>query len=133
MRSWAAATGECLLILLGSHATPNLQALALSPCGRFVFSAGTDGALVRWSAFDGNASHALRAHGMPINALAASGEEGLVFTGSYDGTIRAWRFAPPLAWSRLRHRCFPRGFREALRTFVLCVYRRGCVVRLGRG
>lgn len=163
VRSWVASTGQCLLIMLGSHATPNIQALALSPCGRFVFSSGTDGTLVRWCAFDGGATHELRAHALPVCALAVAAGEGLVLSSSYDGSVRAWRrdpaahlsflalysttvgslhplitaplfvflhrrFAPPERWSRARHRSFPRGFRDAVRTFLLCVYRGDTVV-----
>ena len=76
------------------HHADAVAALALSPNGAEMYSVSWDRSLKVWRLPSLRCAQSVAAaHGDAINAVAASAD-GHVFTGSADGTVRAWRRRP---------------------------------------
>jgi WD40 repeat protein len=65
---------------------------AVSPDGKVVVTAGTDGTAREWEVSSDTQVLALAGHSAPIQAVAWSGSE--VLTASLDGTAKVWDAAP---------------------------------------
>jgi WD40 repeat protein len=72
-----------------SYGLGDLQAIALSPDGSRLASAGQSGAFL-WDLSDGQVRHRLENHGVPVTAIAFSPDSELLLTGGRDGTVRMW-------------------------------------------
>ncbi|MDT8307303.1 MAG: hypothetical protein RRC07_15325, partial [Anaerolineae bacterium] len=71
-----------------------IHALAFSPSGEMLASAGDDGAIRLWSLSDPLAEPAVLAgHGGPVRALLFAGEERLLSAGD-DASVRLWSAEP---------------------------------------
>jgi hypothetical protein len=81
-------TGEILKSLMGHTAT--LQALAITPDGKLLASAGDDKSIKLWSVPGGELLKTLTGHVKKVNALAISPDGKLLASGSDDKTIRLW-------------------------------------------
>ena len=73
---------------LGRHQN-RVVALAVSPDGQTVASAGWDGAIGLWT-LDGRPGRFLRGHGSSVNDVAFSPDGARLYSASADGTIRFW-------------------------------------------
>jgi WD40 repeat protein/tRNA A-37 threonylcarbamoyl transferase component Bud32 len=74
------------------HAAP-LHAVAVSPDGRTVASAGADWVVNLWDAATGRVLHTLRGHTGAVDGLAFSPDGKRLASGSRDGTIALWDVA----------------------------------------
>ncbi|KAM6569777.1 hypothetical protein CsatB_017762 [Cannabis sativa] len=73
------------------HHVDTVSALALSPDDRFLYSVSWDRTLKLWRTTDFKCLESItNAHDDAINAVALS-SDGVVFTGSADRKIKAWR------------------------------------------
>ena len=79
-----------------------VRAVAFSPSGRLVLTAGADGSARLWKQ-DGTLLRTL-GRGRPLAAASFSPDGTLVLTSSADGTARIWRVATGEAIAILRHR-----------------------------
>lgn len=66
------------------------NALAISPDGRLMASAGRENHIDLWSLPDGKLLQTLVGHSGPVNALVISPDGALLASGSDDKTIRLW-------------------------------------------
>lgn len=87
---WDRATGRQLHRLSGH--TGKVVAVAASPDGQLIASASWDRRVGIWDAGSGRHIRWLTGHTGNVNA-AAFGADGLLYTASYDGTVREWRVA----------------------------------------
>jgi WD40 repeat protein len=67
-----------------------VRALAVSPDGKVLASAGDEAAIQVWDAAAAKATTKLTAHADWVLALAFSGDGKLLASGGYDGTVRLW-------------------------------------------
>lgn len=67
-----------------------LQAVAFTPDGRALITAGMDGALRTWSVADWTHEATLEGHEKSANDVAVSPDGRLLVSGSSDGTVRLW-------------------------------------------
>ncbi|MEU8122279.1 protein kinase [Spirillospora sp. NPDC049024] len=92
VRLWDLASGRCL------HALPahpgglagGVSAVALSPCGRFMASAGADGALLLWDVRAGRVLHRFEDHPSRVASLGFSEDGSLLVSATEGGTVRVW-------------------------------------------
>jgi WD40 repeat protein len=70
-----------------------VRALAASPDGKLLASAGDDGAIQLWDTTAGKATTKLTAHTDWVLALAFSGDGKFLASGGHDGTVRLWDVA----------------------------------------
>jgi WD40 repeat protein len=70
-------------------------ALAYSPDGTRLASAGDDGVVRVWDANDFHALFALRGHADAISGIAYSIDGRLLASVSFDRTVRIWDANPP--------------------------------------
>lgn len=73
------------------HHTGAVRCVWVSEDGRFVFSGGEDGSVVRVGA-GGDDPVALRDHEGPVLSVAASFDGTRAFSSGTDGTVRVWGF-----------------------------------------
>lgn len=85
---WDRATGRPLHVLAGHKG--KVMAVAASPDGRLVASASWDWRIGIWDARSGRHLRWLTGHTGNVNAVAF-GADGLLYSASYDGTVRQWR------------------------------------------
>lgn len=121
VRAWRVETGECLLIIFVRACT-----LAFSPDGSLLLAGCADGTVRRFSCADGALLGECPAHAEPAHVIACCAATGQLWSGSYAGTVHAWRVAPPAAWDRITHFLWPQPFRAAARALLCCVHRSGC-------
>lgn len=79
-----------LIKTLRGH-TDGVLALAFSPCGKFLATAGEDNTIRLWDSPDGIEIQSLQAHKGDIRALAFSPEGDVFASGSWDKTVRIWQ------------------------------------------
>ncbi|MGA7729848.1 MAG: hypothetical protein WCD37_01105 [Chloroflexia bacterium] len=72
-------------------------AVAFSPDGRTVASAGDDGAIWLWDTQTHRLLRSLVGHdGQPVTGLAFSPDSGMLASGSWDNKVRVWVVSSPL-------------------------------------
>src|SRR5262249_23747024 len=74
-----------------------VNAVALSSNGQWLASVGADKTLRLWNPADGKLLTAFGASTAPVNAVAFNPNNSAVYTGGYDGFIRAWQLPPVTA------------------------------------
>jgi WD40 repeat protein len=92
--AWHLLRAQCnppTLSLVG-HAG-DVLAVAYSPDGGLLATAGKDGMAALWEAADGQLVHVLRGHSSEVTSVAFSPDGRLLATGSEDHTIRLWKVA----------------------------------------
>jgi len=77
------------LVLQTGH-TDGVNAIALSPDGRFLVSASDDTTLKLWEISSANVLRTLYGHDKPVLCLAVSPDSKLIASGSEDTTVRIW-------------------------------------------
>src|SRR6185436_11268748 len=77
------------LVLQTGHTGP-VNALALSPDGRFLVSGSEDLTLKIWDTATGNVLRTLSGHDQPVLAADISPDGRLIASGSADQTVRLW-------------------------------------------
>jgi WD40 repeat protein/beta-lactamase regulating signal transducer with metallopeptidase domain len=88
---WDLASRRVQLTLAGHGDAVN--AVAFSPNGTRIATAGSDGVAKLWDAADGRPLHTLAGHGSWVTALAFAPDGRTVATGGYDKMIRLWDVA----------------------------------------
>ena len=87
VRLFDARSGSLLKTFMGN--TRQINALGLSPDGRWVASAGGDGTIWRWR-LDGSAADRARGHVGEVHAVAISPDGTRFASAGEDGTARVW-------------------------------------------
>ncbi|CCQ90376.1 exported hypothetical protein [Nitrospina gracilis 3/211] len=75
--------------ILNGH-TGAVQYVVVSPNGKFIVSAGGDGALILWDARTGDRWKTLSGHNGAVNAIAISPDGRSLATGGADTRIKVW-------------------------------------------
>ena len=70
--------------------THNVYALAVSPNGRYVASAGNDKVVRLWAAEEGRSVRELAGHAEHVYSLAFHPESGHLVSGDLKGTLKQW-------------------------------------------
>ncbi|NEA23182.1 WD40 repeat domain-containing protein, partial [Actinomadura bangladeshensis] len=92
VRVWDLAAGRCLHALPAHSAglAGGVRAVALSPCGRFLASAGADRAVLVWDVPTGRLLHRLDEHAGRVDSLAFAPDGSLLVTAAENGAVRLW-------------------------------------------
>lgn len=91
-----------LLKTLHGHAD-GVLALAYSPCGKFLATAGEDNTIRLWDSADGIEIKVIQAHAGDIRALTFNPDGGLFASGSWDKTARIWQTSDCAALAETAH------------------------------
>lgn len=89
IRAFEAATGKAGSELEGHSG--KVLALAASPEGRLLASAGTDRSIRLWETSGSRLLRSIRSHGDCVNALAWSADGALLASASSDRSVRIWK------------------------------------------
>ncbi len=84
-----APSARAELVLQTGH-TGSVNALALSPDGRFLVSGSEDVTLKIWDTATGNVLRTLSGHEQPVLAVAISPDGRWIASGGADATVRVW-------------------------------------------
>ena len=76
--------------MLQTGHTGSVNALALSPDGRFLVSGSEDVTLKIWDTATGNVLRTLSGHDQPVLAAAISPDGRWIASGGADATVRVW-------------------------------------------
>ncbi|KAL8091382.1 protein JINGUBANG-like [Apium graveolens] len=68
-----------------------ISCLSLNEDKTLLYSSSWDKTFKVWRVSNSKCLESVNAHDDAVNAVAAAGFDGLVFTGSADGTVKAWR------------------------------------------
>ncbi|WP_131732901.1 WD40 repeat domain-containing protein, partial [Actinomadura formosensis] len=92
VRVWDLATGRCVHTLPAHSAglAGGVSAVALSPCGRFMASAGADRAVLVWDVRSGTLLHRLGDHAGRVDSLAFTSDGSHLVSAAEDGAVRLW-------------------------------------------
>src|SRR5215207_9239496 len=90
------------LVLQTGH-TGSVNALALSPDGRFLVSGSEDLTLKIWDTATGNVLRTLSGHDKSVLAAAISPDGKLLASGSADQTVRVWDVVTGQSFRALTH------------------------------
>jgi WD40 repeat protein len=88
VRIWDTETGAELRTLQAHTGT--VSAVAYSPDGRWLASAGTDTMIHLWDAATGALARSLAGHTLPVASLAFAPDSRTLASGSFDNVVRLW-------------------------------------------
>ena len=89
-----------------------IHAVAVSPDGSRIISAGWDGLLRVWDAATGREVRRCRGHSRPVWCVAFSPDGDRIASNGEDGTVRIWDALTGA--ERMRLRTAPEGFEQAV-------------------
>jgi WD40 repeat protein len=90
---WDTASGA-LVRSLTVH-TNTVNAVAYSPDGRWLASAGNDGLVALWDTAQGSLAYTLTLHTAAVAAVAFTPDSQTLASGGYDGQVILWDVATP--------------------------------------
>jgi len=92
-RLWDVQQGVCVRVFIG-HQGP-VTAIATSPDGKYLASAGEDLAINLWDLGSGRRIKKMTGHTATVYSLAFSQESSLLVSGGADWTVRCWDVKHP--------------------------------------
>ena len=89
VKVWDLASEQCLWSIAAHHGSA-ASSLAFSPNGELLVSGGEDATIMVWQAASGEHLSILSGHTDPVLSVAFNAE-GLLASGSFDGTVKLWQ------------------------------------------